>query len=182
MSNISDYFVTKDATINEVAVVYRCFLDAGGMGLGGLVCLLKITDPVGTNVTLVENTDWRKVERGNIAGDYEIIIGMSNFTSFGQYTIEIDSQDPAVGKLTTHFTLKGVYGLIVSGASTTGFVTDLASTVLDFYKDSFLLMLTGACTGSGPKKATAYTTGKAITINALPTAPAVGDCFYLIRF
>lgn len=182
MSNISDYFVAKDATINEVAVIYRCYLEAGGYGLGGLTLLLKITDPVGTNVTLVENTDWRKVERGNIAGDYEVIIGMSNLVTLGQYTIEIDSQDPAVGKLVTHFTLKGVYGLIVSGASTTGFVTDLPSTVTNFYNDSYLLMIGGVCNGSGPKKVTAYTSGKAITINALPTAPSVGDSFYLIRF
>jgi len=182
MSNISEYFVAKDATINEIAVIYRCFLEAGGQGIGGLTPLLKITNPAGTNVTLVENTDWRKVERSNVNGDYEVIIGISNFTSFGQYTIEIDSQDPGVGKLIAHFTLKGVYGTIVSGASTTGFVTDLASTVTDFYKDSYLLMIGGACDGSGPKKVTAYTSGKAITINALPTAPSVGDAFYLIRF
>lgn len=182
MSNISEYYITKDTTINEVAVVYRCFLDAGGSGLGGLIPLLKITDPSGTNVALVENTDWRKVERTNITGDYEIIIGMSNFTAFGQYTIEIDSQDPAVGKLVTHFTKEGVYGIVVSGATTTGFVTDLASSVTDFYNDSFLLMLTGACQGSGPKRVTAYTTGKAITIRVLPTAPANGDAFYILRF
>ena len=182
MSNISEYFVAKDGTINEVAVIYRCFLEAGGQGMGGLTIALKITNPVGTNITLVENTDWRKVERSNVNGDYEVIIGISNFTSFGQYTIEIDSQDPGVGKLIAHFTLKGVYGTIVSGASTTGFVTDLASTVTDFYKDSYLLMIGGACDGSGPKKVTAYTTGKAITINALPIAPSIGDAFYLIRF
>src|SRR4030067_891235 len=182
MSNISEYFVAKDATINEVAVIYRCFLEAGGQGIGGLTIALKITNPAGTNVTLVENTDWRKVERSNVCGDYEVIIGLSNFTTFGQYTIEIDSQDPGVGKLVTHFTLKGVYGTVVSGASPTGFVTDLPSITTDFYQDSFLLMIGGTCDGSGPKKVSAYTSGKAITIKALPLTPSIGDAFYLVRF
>jgi len=183
VSTISKPTITKDVTINEVSVVYRCFLDAGGVGLGGLTPLLKITDTVGTNVTLVENTDWRKVERSNIGGDYEIIIGISNLPILGQYTIEVDSQDPAVGKVVTHFTLNGIYGMINDGApTTTSFTTNLSSSTLDFYKDSFLLPITGVAAGCGPKKVTGYSTGKVITINALPTAPSNGDAFYLIRF
>lgn len=184
MSNISDYSVISTSAPIEIALLYRCYFDVGGVGLGGLTPTLKITDYNGTNMSLGENTNWAKVERGNIPGDYEIIIRVYNFTVLGmQYTIEIDSQDPGAGKLVTHFTYKDVYGRITDASpTTTSFLTDLPSTTLDFYKDSYLLPLSGNDLGCGPKKVTGYSTGKVITVNALPVAPAQYDIFKLIRF
>ncbi len=142
MSDISKPSVTKDATIGEVAVVYRCFFEIAGVGQSGYTLSLKITDTAGSSVTLVENTDWRKVERSNISGDYEVVIGISNFTILGQYTIEIDSGNPDDGKLVFHFTLQGVYGMVNDGApTTTGFTTNLASSVQDFYVDPCKILI-----------------------------------------
>ena len=189
MSNISEYYVGRHASAIETAVFYRCFFEAGGVGVTGLSLLLKITNPAGNNVSLTYGTTWTYAERSNIVGDYEIVISLlpaaAIFSSFGQYTIEIDSQDPGVGKLITHFTLNGVYCRVYPGTpapTTTQFKVDLPSTTLDFYKDAYLLMLTGNCAGSGPKKVTGYATDKLITINALPIAPAEFDVAYLIRF
>lgn len=73
-------------------------------------------------------------------------------------------------------------GSITSGTPTTTSFTSshLTASVDDFHKDSFAVFLTGACAGCGPKRITASTTGGAITIEALPTAPATNDIFYLV--
>ena len=184
MSNISKPSVTKETSpFTEVVVVYRCFFEIGGVGQDGYTLALKITDAAGSNVALVENTDWKQTPMTNIAGDYEVRIGMSNFTTLGQYTIEVNSGNVDAGKLVNHFTLQGVYGMVNDGApATTGFVTNLASSTTGFYNDAYLLMVSGSLVGCGPKKITAYSTGKAVTIVALPAAPANGDAFYIIRY
>ena len=184
MNNISDHSVVYYAAPIEIALLYRCFFEAGGQGIPGLTPSLKITGESGNNMSLLEGTNWLWFERGNIPGDYEIFIRVYNFTILGmQYTIEIDSQDPGAGKLVTHFTYKDVYGRVTDASpTTTSFLTDLPSTTLDFYKDSYLLPLSGNNLGCGPKKVTGYSTGKVITVNALPVVPLQGDIFKLIRF
>jgi len=187
MSNISKRYVGKHASPIEIALFYRCFFDAGGVGLPGLTPAIKVTKPDGTNMTplVYGAADWTFVERTNVIGDYEVVITLREFTSFGQYTIEIDSQDPGAGKLVTYFTLEGVYGWIYPNTPTptpTAFAVNLPSTVTDFYKDSYFLPVTGANAGCGPKKVTGYTSGKVMTINALPVTPSEFDVFYLIRF
>ena len=74
-------------------------------------------------------------------------------------------------------------GSITSGTpSTTAFVSShLSAAVTDFYVDAFVVFLTGACAGCGPKKITAFNhTTDTVTCEALPTAPAVNDIFYLV--
>lgn len=74
-------------------------------------------------------------------------------------------------------------GAITSGTpTTTSFVSShLSAAVTDFYKDAFVVFLTGACAGCGPKKITAFNhTTDTVTCEALPTAPSVNDLFYLM--
>lgn len=74
-------------------------------------------------------------------------------------------------------------GSITSGTpSTTSFVSShLSAAVTDFYKDAFVVFLTGACAGCGPKRITAFNhTTDTVTCEALPTAPAVNDIFFLV--
>lgn len=74
-------------------------------------------------------------------------------------------------------------GSITSGTpTTTSFISShLAVAVTDFYKDAFVVFLTGACAGCGPKRITAFNhTTDTVTCEALPTAPAVNDIFYLV--
>lgn len=74
-------------------------------------------------------------------------------------------------------------GSITSGTpTTTSFVSShLSAAVTDFYKDAFVVFLTGACAGCGPKKITAFNhTTDTVTCEALPTAPSVNDLFYLV--
>lgn len=74
-------------------------------------------------------------------------------------------------------------GSITSGTpTTTSFISShLAAAVTDFYKDAFVVFLTGACAGCGPKRITAFNhTTDTVTCDALPTAPSVNDIFYLV--
>lgn len=194
MSSISQPVIAKETTMTTeyASVVYRVHFEASGVGMDGLSLLLKITDPAGTNVTLTKWTtsgNWNQVDMANVAGDYEVRIGMSNFASLGQYTIEIDSQDAGAGKLVTHFTMQGVYGRVASGTpSTTAYIIDTlgvtASAVDEFYDDAYVLFVSGSLLGSGPKKISAYagSTTKTLTVKAHPSAPAVADIFYLLRY
>jgi len=187
MSTISKPYVKKSSDLSNVlAVFYRVHFEVAGTGVTGLSPTLKITDTAGSNVTpLTESTHWKRTERSNVAGDYEIAIDIAKVSTFGTYTIEVDSTDPGAGKLVTHFTISGVYGKVNDGSATsTSFITDLSSAVNDFYKDSLLLPIdTSALNGSGPRQVTAYTgASKTITVTALPSAPANGDAFYLIRY
>lgn len=195
MSNISEYLVAKETTVTTeyASVVYRVHFETSGIGIDGLSLLLKITDSAGSNVSLTKwngsTGDWNQIDRANVAGDYEVRIGMSNFTSLGQYTIEIDSQDPGAGKLVTHFTMQSVYARVASGTpSTIAYIIETlgvtTSIVDDFYKDAYSLFVSGALLGSGPKKISAYagSSTKTLTVNAHPAAPAVGDIMFFIRF
>ena len=188
MSQLSAPAISKDGTL-EACVVYRAFFEASGAGLTGLTLLLKITNTAGANITpLTLNTHWKFTELTNIVGDYEVLVKIKNIVeTFGQYTIEVDSQHPAGGKLVSHFTQEAIFGKVNdAGASTTSFITDLASATTDFYKRSLLLMITGTLAGSGPSKVTAFNgSTKLITLNAsdaLPASPANGEIFYLIRY
>jgi len=188
MSHVSAPAIAKDATL-EACVVYRAFFEASGAGLAGLTLLLKITNTAGANITpLTLNTHWKFTELTNIVGDYEVLIKIKNILeTFGQYTVEIDSQHPAGGKLVSHFTQEAIFGKVNDAApSTLSFITDLASATTDFYKRALLLMITGSLAGCGPSKVIAFNgSTKLITLNtsdALPASPANGDIFYLIRY
>lgn len=68
-----------------------------------------------------------------------------------------------------------------AGNGVLGFKTDLASVVADFYKDALIRFTTGALAGSGPKRISAYSTGKIVTLaSALPLAPSAGDLFVVV--
>ncbi len=70
---------------------------------------------------------------------------------------------------------------VVSGDATT-FVTDLTSSVTDFYKGGLVRGTTGANAGCGTRKISAYNgTTKAVTLeSALPAAPSAADLFVLV--
>jgi len=188
MSSISNPTVIKDATIADVSVSYRVFFESGGTGLSGLTLALKVFGPDEAEVTpLTENTHWvqSEVDATDAKGEYTLsIIIPGKLATLGHYSVVIDSQDPGAGKLVGHLTMNGIYSLINDAApTTTGFVTDLTSAVDDFYNDSLILFIDGALAGSGPRKVTDYVgSTKAITVKALPSAPADNDPFYLIRY
>jgi hypothetical protein len=74
-------------------------------------------------------------------------------------------------------------GAITSGTpSTTSFISShLTGANTDQYKDAYVTFLTGTCAGA-TKKITAFNAGTdAVTCDALPAAPSVGDVFAIIN-
>lgn len=74
-------------------------------------------------------------------------------------------------------------GEITSGTpTTTAFIASaLTGAHADHYKDAWVTFLTGACAGV-TKKITAFDASTdTVTVDALPTAPSVGDKFILIN-
>jgi hypothetical protein len=69
-----------------------------------------------------------------------------------------------------------------AGNTATTFVTDLTSSVTDFYKGALIRGTTGANAGCGNRKIGGYNaTTKAITLEiALPVAPTAGDLILLV--
>lgn len=186
-SKISQPTIVKDATLAAACVSCRCSFDIGGVGQTGYTPTLKITNVAGSNVTpLTLDTHWRRVEQSNIAGDYEIIILLSKFTSFGTYTIEVDSGNVDAGKLTAYFTIEGQYCTVQTdaGNSTTQLKTDLPSSTNNFYNTPGLVLpMTGALAGTTPVKITGYTGAtKIIAFNALTGIVAAGEILYIIRY
>src|SRR3990172_7568587 len=118
MSNLSHPMILKDTGFSTPVVTYRVYFDVNGSPVSGLSVSLTITSPTGTNVSLTENTNWKQVERTNISGDYEVIVKTGVFSSFGPYTIKIDSNDPGAGSLVAHLPIEGVFGAVTDTTPT----------------------------------------------------------------
>ena len=185
MSNLSAAYISKNTDLGgNASVIYRAWFEIAGVGKDGLTLALKVMDPAGNLVSLTENTHWKQYARANVQGGYEVAILIpGKLDTLGQYTVEIDSQDPGALKLVGQLTMNRIYGKITDAAPTsTSFTTDLPSSTNNFYVGGFFSMRSGSLVGSGPQRVLSYAgSTKTPTIEALPVAPATGDIFYLIR-
>jgi len=175
---ISEKIITRDATIGP-SWGFRCFFNAAGTGVSSLSPTLKITDIAGANMTLVLDTDYTRTERANIPGDYEIHVALSKVSSFGIYTIELDSNDLGAGTAEDSLPVLNTFGAVTSASATNNW-TDLPSTMTDFYKYSFQKFMTGSLTGAGPRQVTSSASGGSLTTESWPSAPSSGDVFMMV--
>lgn len=179
--------IVNDGTIGP-AFVLRVPLFSGGVGMPGLTPSLVMTNPDGTNVPLVLNTDFVRFELTNIVGDYELRVAMAKFALFGAFSLAVVSGHPGVGDLLDHLMVDSVFFKVNDGAATaTSFIISrlngpALSSATDFYKDGFFSPISGALRPGGPKKCTAYD-GSLLkpTVQAFSAAPANGVILEYVR-
>lgn len=175
---ISNISIKRNTTIGPV-LSFRCFFDNAGVGVSSLSPTLKLTNPSGSGVALVLNTDYVKTELSNIVGDYEMGLLLTRVSSFGNYTLEADSGDIDVGKAIDYVTALSPFGTVTSAAVTTNW-TNLPETLSDAYKYGFQRFMTGSLQGFGPRQITASASGGLLTTESWPSAPSSGDIFMVI--
>jgi len=186
MSWISKPSIAYDSTLTEIVINYRVWFDIAGVGRDGLTLGLSGIDTAGSAMTLTESTHWRQAPRTGVAGTYDLfIIVPGKLDTMGHYTFQVDPGDTTLDKLTTNFTMSGVYGRATGTITTTSFIANISSMSAtdDFYNGALMLMLTGALAGSGPRMIRAYNgTTKAFTFDTMPSGVVATDVFYVERY
>lgn len=177
-SKISTKTIKRNGTIGPV-ISFRCFFDSAGAGVGSLSPTMKLTNPFGSGESLVLDTDYVRTELANVLGDYEMGLLLTRVSSFGNYTLEIDSNDVGAGKAVDHFTVLSPFGTVTSAGVTANW-TSLPITLADAYKYGFQRFMTGSLQGYGPRQITASSSGGLLTTETWPSAPSSGDIFMVV--
>lgn len=175
---ISNKTIKRNGTIGPV-LSFRCHFTIGDSGISSLTPTLNLTNPAGSGVALVLNTDYVRTELSNVVGDYEIGLLLTQISSFGNYTLEADSGNVDAGKAVDYVTALSPFGT-VSSASTIDVWTSLPATLPNAYKYGFQRFMTGSLQGYGPRQITASASGGNLTTEAWPSSPSSGDVFMVI--